>query len=94
MSERLVVVAILTPRCEALRLFREYEDEAAQILVEYGGKIERIINIDDGREVHVVTFPNHEAFRSYRDDSHLAALAGIREACIAHTELLIGHDLG
>ena len=92
-TERVVIVVILTPRREALELFRAYEDQAAKIMAQYGGAIERIISIDDGREVHVVTFANHDAFRNYRAGPQLAALADLRQACIAHTDLLIGRDL-
>ena len=44
----------------------------------------------NGREVHVVYFPNGEAFAAYRADPDLAALAGERAAAIAHTEVIIG----
>ena len=92
MSEPVAIVAILTPRREAIQLFRAYEDQAAKIMAQYGGAIERIISIDDGREVHVVTFANHDAFRNYRAARN-SQHSPICEACIAHTDLLIGRDL-
>ena len=40
----------------------------------------------------MVTFPDLEAFDSYRADPDLASRAAMRVASIAHTELLLGHD--
>src|SRR5262245_23656404 len=94
----LVIVAILTPHSGSMEVFRAYETKAARILARYGGVIERTVVEEASkpekpiREVHVVTFPDLEAFDSYRADPDLASLAAMRVASIAHTELLLGHD--
>src|SRR5262245_20353057 len=90
----LLIVAILTPHSGSMEIFREYETKAACILARYGGAIERTIVEEASspekpmREVHVVTFPDSEAFDRYRADPDLASLASMRAASIAHTELL------
>ncbi|MBI2690248.1 MAG: hypothetical protein HYX27_28410 [Acidobacteria bacterium] len=93
-----VIVAILTPRTGSMESFREYETKAAVIIAGHGGVIERTVIEEPSapekpiREVHVVTFPDSEAFHSYRADPALAALADMRVASIAHTELLCGRE--
>lgn len=91
-----IIVAILTLRTGASQSFREFETKAARIMSRYGGVIERSVVVEPlaprepAREVHVVTFPDPDAFANYRIDPDLAALAGLRLASIAHTEVLIG----
>ena len=81
-----------------MEAFRAYESKAAAIMARYGGVIERTIIEEPTdadkpvREVHLITFPDLDAFHRYRADPELAALADARAACIAHTELLIGRD--
>ena len=94
----LVIVAILTPHSGSMEIFREYETKAAVVIARHGGVIERTVIEEPSepakpiREVHVVTFPNLEAFHSYRTDPDFASLADMRLASIAHTELLFGRD--
>jgi len=93
-----LVVAILTVRREAVDAFREYESRAAEIMRDYGGRIERTVVVDPGgasdrfREVHVVSFPDAAAFGSYRNDTRLAAIASLREQSVVHTEMLLGEE--
>ena len=95
---RVLIVAILTPHRGALHLFHQYEQKAAAIMMDYGGALEQTITEEPARpgelarEIHVVSFPDWEAFERYRADPGLLALAGMRSASIAHTELLIGRD--
>jgi uncharacterized protein (DUF1330 family) len=95
---RFLIIAILTPRSDSVEIFREYETSAAVVIARHGGSIERtIVEEPSGtdkpiREAHVVSFPNFEAFQSYRTDPDLAALSGMRLASIAHTELLFGRE--
>ncbi len=62
-------------------------------MTRYGGCIERVIaEQPPGREVHIVAFPDAEAFHRYRTDPDLLALAPQRAAAIKHTELLFGTE--
>jgi uncharacterized protein (DUF1330 family) len=95
-QERLVIVAILTPRSGFIENFREYETKAAVVIGRHGGVIERTVIVEPSepgkptREVHVITFPDLEAFHSYRADPDFASLTDMRVASIAHSELLFG----
>ena len=92
----MVLVAILTVRKQALEQFRAYETQAARIMREHGGRIERTVVVADGadtiKEVHVVTFRDEAAFTAYKADTRLAQIAHLREASVVRTELLIGAD--
>jgi len=94
----LVIVAILTPHSDAMDMFREYETKAAVVIARHGGAIERTVIEEPSepgkpiREIHVVTFPGVEAFHNYRADPDFASLGDMREASIAHTELLFGRE--
>ena len=97
--EPLLLIAILTPHSGgAASMFREYETRAADIMGRYGGRIERTIIEEPlkpgtvAREVHLIRFPDRDAFERYRADPDLAALAAMRLASIAHTELLFGRE--
>lgn len=90
-----MIVAILTPRRGALEQFRAYEAKAAGIMARYEGRIQRTVVVNEQppmREVHIVSFPDLDAFQRYRTDPDLAALAEVRAACIEHTELLLGRE--
>ena len=65
----------------------------------YGGRIERVVRPTAGAagapvpdEVHVVWFPGRERFEAYRRDAELAGLAGLRQAAIARTDVLLGDE--
>jgi uncharacterized protein (DUF1330 family) len=97
-QERFVIVAILTLQSGSMETFREYETRAAVVIARHGGAIERtVIEESSGpdkpiREVHVVTFPDIEAFHRYRADPDVESLSDMRMASIAHTELLFGRE--
>jgi uncharacterized protein (DUF1330 family) len=77
--------------------FDAYEARAAQLMASHGGAIERRVRVvpDSGHphEVHVVTFPDREAFDAYRNDEAVAALAPARADAILRTEIWLGADL-
>ena len=80
--------------------FDEFERQAARIMARHGGRVERVIRptavLPAGplpREIHVVTFPDLAAFDAYRADAELVALAPLRAAAIARTDVTIGHDV-
>ena len=90
----MLLVVTLTIRPGALDAFRDFETRAAAIMAKHGGAIERAIYIpgDTAREVHIVKFPSAEAFAAYRADEALTALAELRSAAIAGTEVLVGEE--
>ena len=92
----MVLVAILTVRKQALEQFRAYETQAARIMRDHGGRIERTVVVADGadtiKEVHLVTFRDEAAFTAYKADRRLAAVAHLREASVVRTEVLAGED--
>jgi uncharacterized protein (DUF1330 family) len=94
----LTLVVILTVRRKAVEDFRRFEREAARIMAKHGGAIERTVVIRSEedrevfREVHIVTFPNAEAFSSYRADPELVTMAPLREASVVAAEILVGDD--
>ena len=95
---RVTLVAAMTVRPEAAEAFRTYERRAAAMMARYGGAIERVIAIpadEPGgpfREVHVVTFPDADAWAAYRADPELADAAEHRASVVLHTEVLVGVD--
>jgi hypothetical protein len=96
-EEPLALLVILTVARAKLDEFRAFEQRAAGILGAYGGVIERalVFAAEDPqhlKEVHVVSFPNAQAFASYRADPELAALAPLRERVIAATEIWVGRN--
>ncbi|WP_437590159.1 DUF1330 domain-containing protein [Sorangium sp. So ce1000] len=93
----MTLVVILTVRCEALDTFRAYETRAAAVMARYGGAIERtVVTAPDGagltKEIHIITFPDEQAFSAYRRDAELGAVAHLRDASVVHTEILRGEE--
>lgn len=91
----LVVSLFIHPGQEAA--FRRFETAAVRIMARHGGRIERVIrplaDPDGGprpHEIHLVSFPSQVQFAAYRADPELAALAPLRTAAIARTEIVIG----
>ena len=94
----ITIVALLSIR-EA-QAFEQFERRAAAIMQTHGGRIDSAFrpakslanenqSID---EVHVLKFPNHEAFNSYRDDEKLLALAALRERAISHSTVHVAAE--
>jgi hypothetical protein len=93
----LVVVATLGVRKEAVEQFRRYERTAARVMRKYGGDIARTVALPLAdpaliEELHLVTFPDAEAFAAYQRDPELAELGGLRAAAIATTRVVIGAE--
>jgi uncharacterized protein (DUF1330 family) len=91
-----VLVATLGVRREAIEQFRAYERTAAAVMRRHGGTIARTVSVPgDGpllEEIHLVTFPNAQAFAAYQADPALLEAAPLREAAIATTRVVIGED--
>jgi uncharacterized protein (DUF1330 family) len=93
----LIVVATLGVRKEAIDQFHAYERLAAQVMKRYGGAIARTVSLPSAdpaliEELHLVTFPDAEAFAAYQKDPALAEAAPLRAAAIATTRVVIGTE--
>lgn len=91
----ITVVALLTIRdAEA---FEQFERQAATIMKAYGGRIDSAFRpatpdsaaAHPGEEIHVLKFPDIEAFDRYRGDADLQALSTLRERGISHTTVYV-----
>ncbi|MGO9451250.1 MAG: hypothetical protein ACLQDV_09445 [Candidatus Binataceae bacterium] len=92
----LVVALHIHPGHEAE--YEQFESAAARIMSRYGGRIERRIRrtapaADTPYEVHLVTFPDPQAFERYREDAELKGLAEMRARAIRATIVWSGVDL-
>jgi len=94
----MTLVVILTVRRDAIEKFRTFEKHAAGVMVTHGGRIERTVVVaPDGtpdvfKEIHVVTFPDEQAYTAYRADKRFARFAHLRDESVVHTEVLAGED--
>ena len=90
----MILVATMTVRREAVEDFRAFERRAAAIMSKYGGVIERSIVVDDGstpiQEIHVVSFPDGQAFAAYQADEDLQRIAPLRERSVTQTVIVRG----
>jgi len=92
----MVLVVILTVLEAKADDFRAFERAAARVMAAYGGAIERAIvvppepGVDTFREVHIVTFPDAEAFAAYRADPRMAEVRHLRESSVVNTVLMEG----
>jgi uncharacterized protein (DUF1330 family) len=89
------LVATLRVRRDAGEQFRAYERTAAAVMSKYGGAISETVSVagDDPatfEEVHVVTFPDADAFAAYQRDPEIVAAAPLRDAAIAGTKVVLG----
>lgn len=71
-----------------------FEKQASMIMGKYQGRIisafETFRNSEgSGEEIHVLEFPNEEAFINYRSDNSLVNLASLRDQAISNTEVKI-----
>jgi hypothetical protein len=94
----MIVVVILTVRCDAIAAFRAFEARAAAVMARYGGAIERtVVTAHDAsgasfKEIHFAVFPDELAFLAYRRDAELATVAHLREESVLQTEILVGEE--
>jgi uncharacterized protein (DUF1330 family) len=91
----ITIVALLTIRdADAFELF---ERQAAVIMEAYGGRIDSAFRpaVTDSAaaqrvdEIHVLKFPDHEAFYRYKDDKKLHALATLKEKAIRQSTVYV-----
>ena len=79
MPDKVTIVAALFIHPGREAEFEQFETAAESIMQRYGGRLERRIGFpagaDQPNEVHLVTFPDQQAFEKYRADADLQALA-------------------
>ena len=85
-------------KVEDFDLLREFELQALIIMADYGGKLitafETKKNHDgSGKEVHILEFPNIDAFDRYREDPRLQQLAELRSDAISKTKVSISQRI-
>ena len=79
--------------------FEQFETAAESIMRRHGGRLERRIGFagktsaEHPHEVHIVTFPDQQAFERYRADAGLQALGDLRARAIRQTTIWLGSDL-
>ncbi|MFT7470654.1 MAG: hypothetical protein ACI8XU_000546 [Kiritimatiellia bacterium] len=89
------IVALLTVR--DADAFDQFERQAAVIMKAYGGRIDSAFRpgATDSKaaqsvdEIHVLKFPDQEAFDRYTSDDKLLALAPLREKAISQSSVYV-----
>lgn len=89
------IVALLTVR--DADAFDQFERQAALIIKAYGGRIDSAFRpcvtaskaAQSVDEIHVLKFPDHEAFDRYAGDDKLLALAPFREKAISQSTVYV-----
>jgi uncharacterized protein (DUF1330 family) len=95
---RIILVVTLEIRRHAIADFELYETHAVAIMSKYGGRIERVIRLQQTNEqapigeIHIVSFPDNDSFAAYRQDQELATLRPLREAAVLQTGIVRGRD--
>lgn len=68
--------------------FEDYEDRVLALLPEFGATLrERLRSLDNGREFHLIEFPNEEEFSRFMGDSRRKALAPMQKQGNASTTI-------
>ena len=100
MNQRYMLIVSVWLRNNDVSRFEAFERQAARIMAEFDGRIERAIRISDAEaaeggpfEIHVVSFPDEAAFRRYRQSSEYTKLAAVRDRIIAKSTILDGSEV-
>lgn len=93
----MIVIAVLTVRRDELARFRAYEAFAIARVRAHGGELERAIELDEPdptrvRELHVLRFPDADAFARFRADPDLVARQADRTVAVVETVVWTGVD--
>jgi uncharacterized protein (DUF1330 family) len=78
--------------------FEAFESRVAGLMQRYGGVIERVVRLSSATsgtepfEIHIVSFPDSDAFDRYGQDPEVLALASWRSQVITRTEISRGYD--
>jgi len=99
MNSEIILVVRLFINVGRKAEFQQFEREAARIMQNYGGRIEKAIRpmISEQKdalphEIHIVSFPSMKHFEEYREDSDLSKLKTLRQSAITRTEIIIGEE--
>ena len=98
MENGLTLVALLYVNEGREKEFERFETAAAEIMRDYGGRLERRIVFgaradgDQPDEIHLVNFPDERAFERYRADQRLREMAQLRATAIRRTAFWFGAD--
>jgi hypothetical protein len=85
----LLLVQIVRVPPEGVTTFQRYESLVLPLLPRHGGRFERRLRGEDGHiEVHIVSFPSHEALDAYRGDPDRVKHLPLLEESGAETELI------
>jgi uncharacterized protein (DUF1330 family) len=94
----LTIVVLLFVRPGREREFERFEARAVRIMSRYGGRIERRVGFPAAEdastphEMHVLSFPDRDAFERYRRDPDVQAVANERAEAIRDTVVWYGAD--
>ncbi len=95
-AEPLHILARLTVCDEAA--FQEFETAAVGIMSRYGGRLLSAFEAqaaegEASTEIHLLEFPNRDAFDAYRQDGELQAMQALRARGISHSEVILSRRL-
>ena len=99
MNAKITLIVALFVNPDRHAEFERFEARAAEIMSRFGGRIERRIRCstsDDSSvpdEVHIVTFPDEQSHKLYRESPEIQALASQRAIAIRKTIVWRGIDL-
>lgn len=89
----ITIVALLTIRDE--EAFEQFETQAIAIMKNYGGSLDTAFRPQGSAteqrvdEIHVLKFPDLEAFEGYRADETLSSLAALRSRAISESAVYV-----
>jgi uncharacterized protein (DUF1330 family) len=99
MNAKITLVVALFVNPDRHAEFESFEARAVEIMSRFGGRIERRIACSGGddpsvpHEVHVVTFPDEQSHKRYRESPEIQALASVRAIAIRNTVVWRGVEL-
>jgi uncharacterized protein (DUF1330 family) len=99
MNAKITMVVALFVNPDRHAEFESFEARAAEIMSRFGGRIERRIACSGGDdpsvpdEVHIVTFPDEQSHKLYRESPEVQALASLRASAIRKTIVWRGVEL-
>ncbi len=100
MSERYILIVSLWLKNNDISGFEALERQAAKAIDKFDGRIERAIRISGTEyegdrlfEIHIVSFPNAEAFPMYRQSSESRNLAVVRDRVISKSVVLAASEV-
>jgi len=91
------IVVKLWVKKEGFEEFQEFEDSAFAIMHRHRGRVCEVSKNHaslgaEPHEVHVLEFPDEQAFEAYRTDKDLLSMAPLRAECIEKTDIVIVTD--